>query len=77
METGDSRRGIAEVCTTMESVFTGGDEASCVWDEKRNGLLCWATGDGLREKRRKERWMRDQRGLLKREGGMEQDDSEV
>lgn len=54
-ETGDSRRGIAEVCTTMESVFTGEDEAS--WDEKRDGLLCWATGDGLREreKRRKER----------------------
>lgn len=43
METGDSRRGIAEVCTTMESVFTGEDEAS--WDEKRDGLLCWATGD--------------------------------
>lgn len=33
METGDSRRGIAEVCTTMESVFTGEDEAS--WDGLR------------------------------------------
>lgn len=43
METGDSRRGIAEVCTTMESVFTGEDEAS--WDERkreRNGMGCCA-----------------------------------
>lgn len=58
METGDSRRGIAEVCTTMESVFTGEDEAS--WDEKRDGLLCCAVlgngrRDGLREKRGMER----------------------
>lgn len=45
----DSRRGIAEVCTTMESVFTGEDEAS--WNEKRDGLLRWATGDGLGERR--------------------------
>jgi len=38
MKTGDSRRGIAEVCTTMESVFTGEDQAS--WNEKRDRLLC-------------------------------------
>lgn len=50
METGDSRRGIAEVCTTMESVFTGEDEAS--WDEKRDGLL--VPGNGRRGTGRRE-----------------------
>lgn len=53
METGDSRRGIAEVCTTMESVFTGEDEAS--WDEKRDGLLCCAGQRATRRAQREER----------------------
>lgn len=59
METGDSRRGIAEVCTTMESVFTGEDEAS--WDEKRDGLLCCAVlcCAGQRATRRAQREERD------------------
>lgn len=78
METGNSRRGIAEVCTTMESVFTGEDEAS--WNEKRDGLLCWATGDGRRatgSERREGRSDGCERGLLEGLRGMERDDSEV
>lgn len=42
------------MCTTMESVFTGEDEVS--WDEKRDGMLRWATGsEREREREEKER----------------------
>lgn len=76
METGDSRRGIAEVCTTMESVYG-----------RRRGELGRETGqvavlgNGQRatgsERREGAIDAGCERGLLKREGGMEWDDSEV
>ena len=54
METGDSRRGIAEVCTTMESVY-GRRRGELGRETGQVAVLCWATGNGLREKRRSDR----------------------